>query len=376
MLTTAGRSALLLGVVLLGTGWGLGYAPLLALGIALVAVVLIAVLVVSRPPSLTVEREVQPGRVLAGQPAQVSLRITNSGRRAAAAGVALERFGSDALPISVPALAVGASTTLVAPLPTEQRGIFDVGPLVVNRSDPLSLARRGEWSSDVGELRVHPRIHDVEPFPSGLARDLDGPNSGEAPEGGIAFQNLREYVLGDDRRLIHWPSSAKSGQLMVRHNVDTHQPRSLILFDTRASVYSAASFEEAVRVTASIAIASLTRRFPFKLRTSAGIVLEKTTPVRLLDEMATIQADEGEFADLTRAATQDLGGYSLAVVTGAAPAEDLVSVGPLRGRFDNITIVRTGIRNVKEAVELPGAVLINVSTSLEFAAAWNRRIRR
>ncbi|MGI9603454.1 MAG: DUF58 domain-containing protein [Acidimicrobiales bacterium] len=376
MLTRAGRSALAVGVLLTLGGWILGYAPLLAIGIAFIAVVGIAAVIVSRPPTVSTEREVRPSRVMAGQPAEVELTIHNQGRRLAPAGVALERFGERALPITVPAIAAGESATLVEPLPTDRRGIYEVGPLIINRSDPLSLARRGEWSKNVSQLRVHPRIHEIEPFPSGLTRDLDGPNSGEAPEGGIAFQNLREYVVGDDLRLIHWRSSAKSGQLMVRHNVDSHQPRSMILLDTRPDSYTDESFEDAIRATASIATASLTRRFPFKLRTTGGLTIEKTTPTSLLDELSALSTAEGDFEELTRAATQDMGGYSLAIITGAAPASDLVSVGPLRAKFDNITIARMGIQSANEAVQLPGALLINVHTSIDFARAWNRRLRR
>jgi len=376
VLTRAGRSALALGAALILAGWIFGYAPLLAIGISSLAVVAIAVALVSRPPTVGVEREVRPTRVMSGQPAEVQLRIINAGRRSAPAGVALERFGDRALPVTVPTLASGESVVLTKDLPTDRRGVYEVGPLIINRSDPLSLARRGQWSSEVGRLHVHPRIHQVQPFPSGLARDLDGPNSGEAPEGGIAFQNLREYVVGDDLRLIHWRSSAKTGQMMVRHNVDTHQPRTLILLDTRPDVYTEVSFEDAIRATASIAMASLARHFPFKLRTTAGLVLEHTTPTRLLDELAALTVGPGDFESLTRSAARERGGYSLAIITGAAPASDLISVGPLRSRFDNITIARMGIRSANEAVQLPGALLINVDSSISFAQAWNRRIRR
>ncbi|MDH5236156.1 MAG: hypothetical protein OEW85_00910, partial [Acidimicrobiia bacterium] len=141
-------------------------------------------------------------------------------------------------------------------------------------------------------------------------------------------------------------------------------------------VYTEVSFEDAIRATASIAMASLARHFPFKLRTTAGLVLEHTTPTRLLDELAALTVGPGDFESLTRSAARERGGYSLAIITGAAPASDLISVGPLRSRFDNITIARMGIRSANEAVQLPGALLINVDSSISFAQAWNRRIRR
>ena len=133
------------------------------------------------------------------------------------------------LPVELPGIDPEATATVIQQLPSDKRGVFQVGPLIVSRSDPFGLIRVGQQQRDIATLYVHPRIVMLTPFPSGVQRDLDGTSMGEAPEGGIAFQNLREYVEGDDLRLVHWRSLAKTGTMMVRHNVDTHQPRSVIV---------------------------------------------------------------------------------------------------------------------------------------------------
>ncbi len=378
MLTNAGKTLLALGIALLLAGWIFGYRPLVGLALAALLLIAFAFLIVARKPTIDVDRMVDPERVSAGQPAESQLTITNVGRRSTQPGVAMERFGADAIPVTVPSLAAGESAAIEHELPTDRRGVFTVGPLVLNQSDPFSLVRRGEWKSSTAVLKVHPLVHNIDPFPSGATRDLDGPSSGEAPEGGVAFQNLREYVVGDDLRLIHWKSSAKIGELMVRHNVDTHQPRSLILFDTRREVYTDESFEDAVRVVASIAVASLKRRFPFQLRTTAGLHLDQSIPAtQMLDELAAIgTSPEGSLATLAAESAREQKGFSLAVITGTSPSADLVGIGPLRAQFDRITIGRLGIESMADSVLLPGALLINARSSDEFTRAWNRRLRR
>ncbi|MFN0028422.1 MAG: DUF58 domain-containing protein, partial [Acidimicrobiales bacterium] len=220
----------------------------------------------------------------------------------------------------------------------------------------------------------------VSPFPNGTTRDLEGPTSGEAPQGGIAFHTLREYVVGDDLRLIHWRSSAKVDTLMVRHNVDAHRPRTLIVFDVNEHVYAGDSFEQAVRVVASLMMANARNHFPVRMRSTAGLVIGSESGAqldRIMDHLAAIRPDPE--ASLRRVASQvaaERGGFSLAVITGQAGVSDLAAVGPLRSRFANVTIGRVGVRGRGGVFELPGAVLINASTSTEFAQAWNRRIRR
>jgi uncharacterized protein (DUF58 family) len=294
--------------------------------------------------------------------------------------VVLEHFGPSVVPVSVPSLARGASHTKPYALPTDRRGVFQVGPMTVSRSDPFQVVQAGQAQRSTETLWVHPSTHDVAPFPNGRNRDLEGPTSGEAPQGGIAFHTLRPYVVGDDLRLIHWKSSARTGDLMVRHNVDTFQPRSLILFDVNAGVHTEEGFEHAVRVVASLLTASIRNNFPVRLRTTAGLVLGSETGHRLdhiLDQLAALEpVPDATLASLSRQVASERGGFSLAVVTGQASARDLSVVGPLRGRFQNITIARMGVGGRSSVFELPGAVLINAGTSTDFAQAWNRRIRR
>ncbi len=378
MLTANGRTLVAFAAVAAIGGFAFGYPALVAIGCAFVLVLVIAAVWVTRRPRVDATRVVRPERVTVGGIAVSEMRIQNRSRRRTAGGTALETFGERRIPVSLPALEPGAGETVLQPLPTDRRGVFQVGPLLVSRSDPFGLLRIGQQQRDLATLYVHPRIVDLNPFPSGLHRDLDGPDLGDAPEGGITFQNLREYVEGDDLRLVHWRSFARTGTMMVRHNVDSHQPRSLIVVDTRQSVHDEDSFEEAVEAAASIMIASMLRRFPFRLETTCGTTTISDTLSRAgaLDKLAALNASAtGSVERTVRRVGRDQGGASLAVVTGRCSSRDLAFLSPLRDRFDATTIARFGTQATGEIHLSAGAVLINAQHTAEFARAWNRRAR-
>ncbi len=377
MFTRNGRALIVVSLALFTAGWLLRYGPLVIIGAVLATALVAAVVLVSQRPSLDVQRRVVPDRVTAGQDAVAHLRITNDGRRILRDGVALERFGDGLIPLTIPQLQPGQSVESIERLPTDRRGVFQVGPLVINRSDPFGLVRKGDWKASSATLWVHPLLHDVAAFPSGLARDLDGPSSGEAPEGGVAFQNLREYVVGDDRRLIHWRSSARLNKLMVRHNVDSHQPRSLIVLDTRADVYTGEGFEDAIRAAASLTTSSRKGRFPFKVVTTCGRTYDQSFPhSHLMDEFAGLAAstNASTLPELVTTMARSQTGFSAAVITGTNSVDELSYLGRLSSMFDAVTICRLGPHT--DAVELPGTVVINAGNSSEFAKYWNRKVRR
>lgn len=380
MLTRYGRAVALLGAGLVASGLALSYPELLLIGASVLVVMAIAVLWMLARPRLSADRELRPNRVTEGDQATAMLTVVNRSRRRSPAMVALEAFGESSVSVSVPALDAGGSHTRPYRLPTDRRGVFRVGPLTISRSDPFQLMRAGQEQRSMETLWVHPQVHVLSPFPNGTARDLEGPTSGEAPQGGIAFHTLREYVVGDDLRLIHWRSSAKADRLMVRHNVDTYQPRTLVVFDVNERVYEGDTFEHAVRVVASLMMANTRGKFPIRLRTTGGLLLESERGEGaevILDHLAALRpTPEASLPRLAPLVGAERGGFSLAVITGQAGVSDLAAIGPLRARFQNVTMGRVGVRGRGGVFELPGAVLINAGTSAEFALAWNRRIRR
>jgi uncharacterized protein (DUF58 family) len=376
VLTSTGKTFAVLAVLLTGAGWLLHYRAFLALGLACLFALGAAMIWVVRRPRVRAARELQPERITVGQRAISELRITNLGRRRTSSGVALEQFGNRVLPVELPSIEPEGVATVIQPLPSDKRGVFQVGPLIVSRSDPFGLIRVGQQQRDVATFYVHPRIVMLTPFPSGVQRDLDGTSMGEAPEGGIAFQNLREYVEGDDLRLVHWRSLAKTGTLMVRHNVDTHQPRTVIIVDTREHVYTEESFEDAIEVAASVAMASMLSHFPFRLETTCGRTANSLmTKASVMDLFASLQpVPRGAMQTAIGPLSRDVGGASLAVVSGRCTSVDLACLAPIRKRFDSLTIGRLGVRG-SEVILAPNAVLINAGNVAEFARGWNRRAR-
>ena len=186
--------------------------------------------------------------------------------------VAHQPFGDTPVRTVIPRLRRGERGLRTYRLPTRKRGIFDVGPVEVTRRDAFELFRAsrryGAGRTDLG-LPARARL----PRPADRrTRHLEGPSSDTSPQGNITFHRLRDYVAGDDLRLVHWRSSARAGKLVVKHNVDTSQPYSVVLLDLRPGGYTAESFESAVDVAASVLVAGSANKAPVELRLTDGTV--------------------------------------------------------------------------------------------------------
>ena len=109
------------------------------------------------------------------------------------------------------------------PLPTERRAVIDLGPLRAVRGDVFGLIRRVVQWPVHRQVFVQPRT--VRPTGSlpGFVRDLEGEESTKRTASDLSFHTLREYVPGDDRRFIHWKSTARNGTLQVREFLQTHR---------------------------------------------------------------------------------------------------------------------------------------------------------
>ena len=101
------------------------------------------------------------------------------------------------------------------PVVAVRRGRWSLGPLVVTRSDPFGVARATATLGQRAEIAVWPAVVDL-PVPSGVlvgepdrvALGARTPSTDDA--------SLRDYRFGDDLRRVHWVSSARRGELVVR----------------------------------------------------------------------------------------------------------------------------------------------------------------
>ncbi|MFD4676444.1 DUF58 domain-containing protein [Lentzea sp. NPDC058450] len=140
-----------------------------------------------------------------------------------------------------------------------RRGVIAVGPAVTVRGDPLGLVRRTVGMTDVVELFVHPVTVPLEPLGTGLLRDLEGCTTNDVSMSDLAFHALREYAPGDDRRHIHWRSTAKlasstqDGRFLVRQYLDTRRAHIAVIVDGAQQSYSDPEvFETALSAGASV----------------------------------------------------------------------------------------------------------------------------
>ncbi|MGX6607058.1 DUF58 domain-containing protein [Micromonosporaceae bacterium Da 78-11] len=370
-ITARGIGAALAAALLLGAGFRYGYPDLALLGAAAVVAVVCALVFAFWRPRLGVDRVADPDRVARGEPARMTLTVRNTSRLRAANLVAADRCGRDAVPVPLLRLRPGRDTTVGYPVPTSRRGVIPIGPLRVTRGDPLGLVTLAQTYGGVAEVWVHPRIHLMRAVPAGMARSLDG-RVDKVPQGTITFDSLREYVVGDELRRVHWRSSAKVGELMVREQLDTSEPTIVVLLDDRASAHpevrdgTAESFEAACEAAASIVAAAVREDLPISLHLVSTIA----TGV-YLDVLTVATLRPGDLAATLRRMRGQRLGDTLVFLTGPGGRDDLGAVSGLRGPYPIVLAGLLGDRGAAPVSAGDGLIVIEAADGAEFAAAWD-----
>ena len=378
-MTRLGWGALAAGLVLLGVGLGLSWPPMLALGVGLVILSVGALAYVLRSPRLELERAVEPPRVEKRRPAIAVVRATNLSRRTLAPVPIEQRLGTTVFRAELPRLRKGEQGLRTYRLPTSRRGTYEIGPVEVPRADPFGLCRRTRALGDPQVISVHPRVLALRPIASGTSRNLEGPSSDMSPQGSVTFHRLREYVIGDDLRKVHWASTARLGKLVVRQYVDTAQPYTVVLVDLRPEVYSPETFEEAIDVTASVVTSMATGEAPVQLRTTTGERMggtRKSDPTALVDYLTDLAAStEGSLLGELLALRRERGGNALVVVTGAVQLDALPEVAALRRRFDQVIVVSLVPRPTPAPVYTGLTILVGTNAD-DLARAWEAQVAK
>ncbi len=377
-LTSTGRAVLLLGVAVMGLGAFVGWTEFAIVGLGCLLAVCIGALWVARPQRIGVTRTLHPSRVTVGESAIGIVGVTNNSRTRIGRQEVEDSLGPTSVRIEIPSLAANETFEQPYTVPASQRGLFSVGPIRASRSDPFGLFRRDQGQGSIEELWIRPRTYRLATISSGFARDLEGQTQDSDPRGSAAFHALREFQFGDDLRHVHWRTTARRNELMVRQYVDTRRSSEVVVLDPRAEFYSDVTYESAVEIAGSVSLASLAERRPCRLILPAQSDLAFEEKLETLDRLALARRIEGvSLSDVfapVDVATR--GASALVIITGNGDPDALIAPARRTMRSGLIVIVNVIEGSEPEAKRVGSARLITVPSADTLGGIWAETVRR
>ncbi|HEX5541602.1 MAG TPA: DUF58 domain-containing protein [Micromonospora sp.] len=333
-LTTRGRSFFAAAGAAALSALLLGEKDLLRVAFLLAILPLLATAYVGRTRyRLACSRSLQPRRITAGGSARVVLRLQNLSRLPTGTILLEDRlpFALGGRPrVVLERLGAQQATSIAYTVRADVRGRYELGPLVVRLTDPFGLCELTRSFPSTDRLTVIPQ---VTPLPRvRMAGEYVG--NGESRARSVAVHGeddaaTREYRNGDDLRRVHWKSTARTGELMVRREEQPWESRATIVLDTRAFAHHGdgptASFEWAVSAAASIIVHL--RHAGYRLRlVTLGIDADATEAASeglLLEHLADVRPDpHGDIAMLVEQVRRRADGALVIALLGTlAPGE-------------------------------------------------------
>lgn len=304
----------------------------------------VAIASVASPSPLSVSLRMASDRIVAGQVALGRVRVLNESARRSGATLVEVTIGRGSGEFMVPPIAGNGTWNEAFSVMTKRRGVITVGPARTVRMDGLGLLRRvREWDEPI-LVHVHPPTVRFSFDATGMQMDVEGVASEKLTSSDVSFHALRDYEPGDDRRSVHWPSTARYGRLIVRQFEETHRSHHMVVLDTRIDSWDRRSFETAVSVAASLAIAGSGEARTVSMHT-ADEWIPTSRPVAMLDALSEMETStRSDFAGVLRRCVMERGGISvLSIVVGESVDDEeaarLANIAPVDVSVSVIRVV-------------------------------------
>ena len=278
-LTTRGRSFLAAGVAAAVCSYVLGQSDLLRVGLLLAVLPLVCTLVLYRTRHrVASNRRLSPERVPAGTEARVELGVDNVSRLPTGLLMLQDRVPYVLGPrprFVLDRVEPGGRREVSYRVRSDLRGRYPLGPLQLRLTDPFGMCELTRSFLTHDTLTVVPR---VEPLPRvQLSGEARGHGDGRQRSLALAGEDdvvPRGYRYGDDLRRVHWRSTARYGELMVRREEQPQRARCTVLLDTRSVGFEGggpgSAFEWAVSGAASALVHMIQQGFSVRLLTDTG----------------------------------------------------------------------------------------------------------
>ncbi|HVV38225.1 MAG TPA: DUF58 domain-containing protein [Acidimicrobiales bacterium] len=379
-------------VVLVGSCAGfllaraLGGRALFLLVYAGVAMVIAATATSRRKRRLVAERSALPTRMRVGQFAEVE--VTLRAPRALRAFVLEEHlspFLADAVRVPVPVVGPSNEFVHTYAIRPALRGVYQLGPLSAEWTDPFGLARHQQPLTEPVEVIVHPTTDAI--FDRPLTRMWEDPPfrppvSKPWPQG-FEFYGMRDYVPGDDPRRIVWTAAARTGRYLVRESEQGITDRVTLVIDNQRKAHSpgdpSETFELAVRATASLGAYNIKQGFSVRLASNDAVLAPELrggrARIAMLDELARLQLSDASVHDaVERVITERRGDMHMVIVSTGFDRQTASRVRLLieKGTSLVVALVRweDADPNAARRAREIGAQVVQVSPGQQLEAAF------
>ncbi len=384
MLTDRGWAVLGAGAALIALWVMLGEIELLAAGTVLVtATVLAALFVALSGPKVHLVRRLTPPLVHEGDRVTVDAAVSNLAERPiwnASLIDDVEHLGR--AEFHVGSLAAGSTADAAYQIICRPRGVYRVGPASVEVADPFRLASTKFSDDRVDRLIVYPEVEDLTGFPGTRGRDpsMQASRPEFSHRGGEDFFTLREYRHGDDLRHVHWPSSARRDELMIKQLETPWQSRALVVLDLRDEVYqNDACFEKAVRGSASMVRHLATSGFDADLWAGGNDTVRVSDYASAMEALARVQVQPNLDLRAVAGRLAKVGRGGALVLISGVPDALLLEVHRLFSREFATTVVMSAAETSSSneaAFHRVGAMTVRVAPGESWAEAWSKAMDR
>lgn len=259
-------------------------------GISLVLLV-VAIPFLIGGKSYSVDFSLPEDRVVAGSDVHAQIMVKNVSARIELPGQIDVPIGASIKDISVPLMMPGQEFIENVNFPALRRGVINVGPVTTIRTDPIGALRQEREWADVKELYIHPRTVSVPSTSAGFIRDLEGNPTANLVDSDISFHAIRHYAPGDGQRHIHWKSTAKTGELMVRQFEESRRSRMALILALNSEEFATEDeFETAVSAIGSLGVRAIRDGRDLSVITSSEIAPGTKKIVRSIKSLSTLSS--------------------------------------------------------------------------------------
>ena len=285
-------------VVLFVAGRILGWQELVIAAVVVTTVLVLCTFFLIGRTDYDVGLDLNRTRVVVGERAVGALSLANTGTRAILPSRIVLPVGAGRGEFAVRRLAPGDEAEELFAIPTQRRAVLKVGPVSVVHGDPLGLFERVQRRDEPVDLFVHPKTVLFDGQSLGFLRDLEGMPATDLSRDDVSFHALRQYEPGDDRRHVHWKSTARTGDLMVRQYEETRRSHFVIGLSRHPSDYrDPEEFELAVSAAGSLGLRALRDSQRVDVRSQGGAIAAESGK-RFLDSLSGLVYSRPREGDL------------------------------------------------------------------------------